>query len=83
MFNVKTPERIALLSRLAASVITVAIAFVLIAPYSMAQAAPASQELVQRGAYVARAGDCIACHTAPEGQPFAGGVPLNLSLIHI
>ncbi len=77
MFNVKTPERIALLSRLAASVITVAIAFVLIAPYSMAQAAPASQELVQRGAYLARAGDCIACHTAPEGQPFAGGVPLN------
>jgi mono/diheme cytochrome c family protein len=77
VFNVKTPERIALLSRLAASVITVAIAFVLIAPYSMAQAAPASQELVQRGAYLARAGDCIACHTAPEGQPFAGRVPLN------
>jgi mono/diheme cytochrome c family protein len=77
VFNVKTPERIALLSRLAASVITVAIAFVLIVPYSMAQPAPASQELVQRGAYLARAGDCIACHTAPEGQPFAGGVPLN------
>jgi len=59
VFNVKTPERIALLSRLAASVITVAIAFVLIAPYSMAQAAPASQELVQRGAYLARAGDAL------------------------
>ena len=73
----KTSERIALLSRLATSVITVAIAFVLLAPYSMAQAAPASQELVQRGAYLARAGDCIACHTAPEGRPFAGGVPLN------
>jgi mono/diheme cytochrome c family protein len=77
VFNVKTPERIALISRLATSVITVAIAFVLIVPYSMAQPAPASQELVQRGAYLARAGDCIACHTAPEGQPFAGGVPLN------
>ena len=43
----------------------------------MAQAAPVSQELVQRGAYLARAGDCIACHTAREGQPFAGGLPLN------
>ena len=73
----KTPERIALLSLLAASVITVAFVVVLIAPYSMAQATPASQELVQRSAYLARAGDCLACHTAPEGQPFAGGVPLN------
>ena len=27
----------------------------------------------QRGEYLARAGDCIACHTAPEGRLFAGG----------
>jgi len=74
---VKTSERITLRSRLAAPVITVAFAVGLIATCSMAQAAPVSQELVQRGAYLARAGDCIACHTAPEGQPFAGGVPLN------
>ena len=25
------------------------------------------------GEYLARAGDCVACHTAPEGRPFAGG----------
>ena len=37
-----------------------------------AQAAP-SQALVKRGEYLARAGDCIACHTAPEGRLFAGG----------
>ncbi len=27
------------------------------------------------GAYLARAGDCIACHTARGGAPFAGGQP--------
>ncbi|WP_459623770.1 c-type cytochrome [Burkholderia sp. 3C] len=27
------------------------------------------------GAYLARAGDCIACHTAKGGAPFAGGLP--------
>jgi len=26
-----------------------------------------------RGEYVMRASDCLACHTADEGQPFAGG----------
>jgi len=30
-------------------------------------------ELVARGAYLARAGDCQACHTARGGAPFAGG----------
>lgn len=28
---------------------------------------------LQRGAYLARAGDCMACHTARGGQPYAGG----------
>lgn len=30
-------------------------------------------ELVSKGAYLARAGDCVACHTAHGGKPFAGG----------
>jgi mono/diheme cytochrome c family protein len=29
--------------------------------------------VVAKGEYLARAGDCIACHTAPEGKVFAGG----------
>jgi mono/diheme cytochrome c family protein len=29
--------------------------------------------LVQRGEYLARVGDCVACHTAPGGKPFVGG----------
>ncbi len=33
---------------------------------------------IERGAYLARAGDCVACHTAgPQAPLFAGGVALN------
>ena len=32
-----------------------------------------SAELVQRGAYLARVGNCAACHTARGGEAFAGG----------
>ena len=73
----KTSERTSLLSRLVASVITTVIVTVLNGTSQVAQAAPASQERVQRGAYLARAGNCIACHTAREGQSFAGGRPMN------
>ena len=34
--------------------------------------------LVERGAYLARAADCVACHTAPGGKEFAGGLGINL-----
>lgn len=40
-------------------------------------AAPAGSA-VERGRYVATAADCIACHTVPGGQPYAGGVPFKL-----
>lgn len=33
--------------------------------------------VVIKGAYLARAGDCVACHTAPGGKPFAGGLAMN------
>ncbi len=32
---------------------------------------------IQRGRYLATVGDCISCHTAPGGIPFAGGRPLE------
>jgi mono/diheme cytochrome c family protein len=36
--------------------------------------APApDSSLIEKGEYLARAGDCIACHTAPDGKLFAGG----------
>jgi mono/diheme cytochrome c family protein len=34
---------------------------------------PAPQALVERGAYLAKAGNCVGCHTARGGAPFAGG----------
>ena len=73
----KISKQIALHSRLAAVVISAAFVILMIAICTMAQAAPASQELLQRGAYLERAGDCGACHTAQEGQLFAGGLPLH------
>jgi mono/diheme cytochrome c family protein len=56
------------------------LAAVVTAAYPMAHVEPDSQEIVRRGAYLSRAGDCIACHTAQTGQPFAGGVPFTLSV---
>ena len=32
---------------------------------------------VERGRYLAQAGDCISCHTGPSGVPFAGGLPMK------
>jgi mono/diheme cytochrome c family protein len=40
---------------------------------TVAQAQDKSSDVVARGEYLARAGDCTACHTAPEGRLFAGG----------
>ena len=31
----------------------------------------------QRGKYLVDAGDCVACHTAEHGKPFAGGRPIE------
>ena len=33
----------------------------------------ATTQLIERGEYLARAGDCVACHTMPGGREFAGG----------
>lgn len=44
-------------------------------------AAPdADQQQIARGEYLAHAGDCIACHTARNGKPFAGGLPIATPL---
>ena len=37
----------------------------------------ANAEQVRRGQYLVRTGDCLSCHLAAGGQPFAGGVGLN------
>ena len=38
----------------------------------------AAQTPVQRGAYLARAGDCVSCHTTAGGTPYAGGLRMKL-----
>lgn len=45
-------------------------------PKGLAQA-----DLIKRGEYLAHAADCIACHTAPGAQAYAGGVAFNLPMI--
>jgi mono/diheme cytochrome c family protein len=41
-----------------------------------ASLAKASQ--VERGAYLAKAADCMVCHTAPGGKEYAGGLAIRL-----
>ena len=36
-----------------------------------------AEDSVQRGKYLATAGDCISCHTAPGGTPFTGGLKIK------
>lgn len=33
--------------------------------------------LIQRGAYLARVGDCMACHSAPGKPAYSGGLPID------
>lgn len=45
---------------------------------SCARAQPGfSPDLVERGRYLALAGDCTACHTKPGGKAFAGGYAIQ------
>ncbi len=39
--------------------------------------APARAEDLSKGEYVARASDCLVCHTMPGGRPYAGGLKMN------
>jgi mono/diheme cytochrome c family protein len=40
------------------------------------KAANGATQVIVRGEYLARAGDCVACHTQPGGREFAGGRPM-------
>lgn len=51
-------------------------AFLLIAAPTVWAEDSTSQELIKKGEYLARAGDCVACHTEKGGKPFAGGLPM-------
>jgi thiosulfate dehydrogenase len=38
---------------------------------------PKQNDLVKQGEYLARLGDCAACHTAKDGKPMAGGLEMK------
>ena len=47
------------------------------APISRPDPASFDKALVERGRVLANFGDCSACHTRDDGQPFAGNLPLK------
>lgn len=47
-----------------------------IPPAERADADAFPPDLVRRGSDLAALGNCVVCHTAPGGKPFAGGLPL-------
>lgn len=55
---------------------SVVLASVVLAPAARAQ----SPGGTARGEYLARAGDCVACHSAPGGKAFAGGLKMGTPL---
>ena len=70
-----------LLPALLAAVVAVAAVFPARAAHAQTSAVPEGESaLIARGAGLARAGDCIACHTAKGGTPFAGGLPIATPL---
>lgn len=59
------------------------VCFVAAALADVSQATDAPNEtvdMIKRGEYLATAADCGACHTAPGGRPFAGGLPIGTPL---
>src|SRR6202047_3418588 len=44
---------------------------------SLAHAEPQTAPPTSKGEYLARAGDCIACHSVPGGKAFAGGLRMG------
>jgi mono/diheme cytochrome c family protein len=44
------------------------------------EAAGSDAAAIERGRYLAVAADCTACHTAPGGKPFAGGLAIDSPL---
>lgn len=44
--------------------------------HDMTTPSSASADLIQKGEYVARLSDCVACHSTPDSAPFSGGLAM-------
>lgn len=49
--------------------------------YASDSAAQAAAQGISHGEYVARLGNCVACHSVPEGEPLAGGLRMNVPML--
>lgn len=65
--------------RMAAGAALLSLALPLLAA-DVAGAAGPDAAAIERGRYLATAGDCIACHSVPGGKPMAGGLALATPL---
>lgn len=63
-----------------ACVLAIACTLVMGSAQAVATAGTVDKQLLQRGAYLATAGDCVACHSSKQGQPYAGGNPIESPL---
>lgn len=58
-------------------------------PQNEVQAQPVSEQpaaesaAISQGEYLARLGNCVACHSIPDGEPFAGGLKMAVPKIGI
>ena len=54
------------------------------APLTAGETLQSTPELVARGEYLARVGNCMACHTVQGGAPYAGGrgIDTQFGVIH-
>jgi mono/diheme cytochrome c family protein len=67
---------VSIIRRCLAAVLLMALATTLHAQTRFLGRGQSLSATVQRGEYLAKAGDCIACHTKHDGQAFAGGLPM-------
>jgi mono/diheme cytochrome c family protein len=72
----RTPARIAIV--VIGIAVLAALALFILRPGALpdqagAQVVNATTQVITKGEYLARAGDCVACHTEPTGHEFAGG----------
>ena len=72
----RTPTRIAIV--VIGIAVLAALALFMLRPGALpdqggAPVVSATTQVITKGEYLARAGDCVACHTEPTGREFAGG----------
>ena len=66
-------KRLAITLFVIAALLAAAVAWMNVRGEDDTPSGPLARDAAERGAYLARAGNCIACHTPRGGTPFAGG----------